>query len=120
MKCTIVLAWHSKLQPRDTPGPVQLKLGAPVLLPNAQIGCFGAITQLKSMARSRADLFDVAAAGPAAGAAVSAVLFTAGLIFSKSSPAVSPHPSSPCVNSTEGGEPQFVVRSRLPQGLERP
>ena len=71
---------------------MQLKLGAPVLLPNAQIGCFGAITQLKSMARSRADLFDVAAAGPAAGAIASAVLFTAGLIFSKSSPPVTPQP----------------------------
>lgn len=61
----------------------KIKLGAPILLPNAQVGCFGAITQLKSLVRNRTDLFDVAAAGPAAGAAVSAALFVAGLALSQ-------------------------------------
>lgn len=62
----------------------QLRLAAPVLLPNFNVGCFGAITQLKSLARNRTDLFDVSAAGPAAGGAISTALFIAGLALTKS------------------------------------
>ena len=61
---------------------MQVKLGPPILLPNAQLGCFGAITQLKSLVRSRSDLFDIAAAGPLAAGILSLGLFGTGLAFS--------------------------------------
>ena len=67
----------------------KVKLGAPVFLPNPQLGIFGAITQLKSMVRSRTDLFDIAFAGPAAGAFVSTSLFIVGLYLTTHSSAVS-------------------------------
>jgi hypothetical protein len=46
----------------------QVKLGPSFLIPNGQIGTLGAVLPLKSAVRKRRDLFDVAAAGPAAGA----------------------------------------------------
>lgn len=72
-----------------SPVALQLKLGAPIFLPNVQLGTFGAITQLRSMARNRTDLLDVSAAGPLAGALVSAVLFGAGLVYSAGGSTVS-------------------------------
>lgn len=51
-------------------------------MPNSNIGTFGAISQIRSLIRSRADLFDVAFAGPAAAAAASAALFVTGLVLS--------------------------------------
>lgn len=60
----------------------QIKLGPPLFVPNSNIGTFGAISQIRSLIRSRADLFDVAFAGPAAAAAASATLFVAGLVLS--------------------------------------
>lgn len=71
----------------------KVKLGAPVFLPNPQLGVFGAITQLKSMVRSRTDLFDIAAAGPTVGAFVSTSLFVVGLYLSTHSSAVRPFPN---------------------------
>jgi hypothetical protein len=56
-----------------------LKAGLPLLVPNGQLGTFGAITQLRSLAPDRAALLDFALAGPAAGAAVAAALFLYGL-----------------------------------------
>ena len=60
----------------------QIKLGPPLFVPNSQVGTFGAVSQIRSLIRSRADLFDVSFAGPAAAAAVSAALFVAGLVLS--------------------------------------
>ena len=60
----------------------QIKLGPPLFVPNSNIGTFGAISQIRSLIRSRADLFDVAFAGPAAAAAASAALFVTGLVLS--------------------------------------
>lgn len=44
-----------------------------------QIGSFGGITPLQSLLKNRSDLWDVAAAGPAAGIAASATLLIIGL-----------------------------------------
>ncbi len=60
----------------------QVKLGPPLFVPNSNIGTFGAVSQIKSLIRSRADLFDVAFSGPVAAAAVSAALFAGGLVLS--------------------------------------
>lgn len=60
----------------------QVKLGPAFLIPNGQIGTFGGVTPLRSLVRSRRDLFDVAFAGPAAGGATALGLFIAGLYFS--------------------------------------
>ncbi|CAG9463210.1 unnamed protein product [Pedinophyceae sp. YPF-701] len=57
----------------------QIKLGPSFFLPNSQLGSFGAVTQLKSLANNYSDLWDVAAAGPLAGALVSLSLFGMGL-----------------------------------------
>ncbi|KAK9822249.1 hypothetical protein WJX81_006259 [Elliptochloris bilobata] len=62
-----------------------IKLGPPLFVPNSNIGTFGAVSQIRSLIRSRADLFDLAFAGPAAAAGVSTVLFVAGLVLSSGS-----------------------------------
>jgi len=59
-----------------------LKTGPSFLIPNGQLGTFGSITQLKSLAKNRTDLFDFAAAGLVAGGSVSLVMFVAGLVAS--------------------------------------
>lgn len=59
-----------------------LKTGTSFLIPNGQLGTFGSITQLKSLAKNRSDLFDFAAAGLLSGGAVSLGLFIAGLVAS--------------------------------------
>ena len=51
------------------PSRLQVKLGPSFFIPNGQIGSFGGVLPLRSMVRDRRDLFDVAAAGPLAGAA---------------------------------------------------
>jgi hypothetical protein len=56
-----------------------LKLGPTFLIPNGQLATFGSITQLKSLAKNRTQLFDFAAGGLGAGAGVSMALFVAGL-----------------------------------------
>jgi hypothetical protein len=56
--------------------------GLPLLVPNGQLGTFGAITQLRSLAADRAALLDFSLAGPAAGGAVAALLFFIGLASS--------------------------------------
>lgn len=72
---------------------MQIKLGPPLFVPNGQIGSFGALSQFKSLVRNRTDLFDLAFSGPAAGCAVSAVLFIVGLVLSGSGlPKVRPQP----------------------------
>ena len=50
------------------PSRLQVKLGPSFFIPNGQIGSFGGVLPLRSMVRDRRDLFDVAAAGPLAGA----------------------------------------------------
>jgi hypothetical protein len=61
---------------------VQVKMGPSFFIPNGVVGCFGSVTPFRSMVPKRADLFDVAVGGPAAGAAVALGLFVAGLAFS--------------------------------------
>jgi hypothetical protein len=41
-----------------------VKIGIPFLIPNGQLGTFGSITQIKSLPKTREDIFDVAIAGP--------------------------------------------------------
>ena len=60
----------------------KFKVGLPLLVPNGQLGTFGAVTQLRSLAEDRQSLYDFAAAGPFAGGAVAAALFLAGLAMS--------------------------------------
>ena len=57
----------------------QVKLGPSLLIPNSQIGTFGAVTAFKSMVRTREDMFDVAVAGPAAGGVTALAVFALGL-----------------------------------------
>ena len=59
-----------------------VKISIPFLIPNGQLGTFGSITQIKSLPRTREDLFDVAVAGPIAGATVAGTLFAYGLALS--------------------------------------
>ena len=63
---------------------MQVKLGTPIFIPNGQIGLFGAVTQLKSLVKNRADMFDIAAAGPVAGGVASLAVFLTGLALSGS------------------------------------
>ena len=59
-----------------------IKTSIPFLIPNGQLGSFGAITQIKSLPKNREDLFDVSIAGPIAGGAVAGTLFAYGLALS--------------------------------------
>jgi len=61
-----------------------VKLGLPFFLPSLQIGSYGSVTPLADFPPSRTRLFDVAAAGPAAGFAVSLVALLAGLALTAS------------------------------------
>lgn len=67
----------------------QIKLGPALFVPNGQIGSFGALSRIRSLIRSRADLFDLAASGPAAAGLVSTILFIVGLQFTNSMPKAS-------------------------------
>ncbi|CAI7878691.1 unnamed protein product [Closterium sp. NIES-54] len=60
----------------------RVRLGIPYLIPNITIGSFGAITQIKSPCPDRTALFDIAMAGPLAGATLSLAMFAAGLALS--------------------------------------
>lgn len=62
-----------------------LKIGTSFLIPNGQLGTFGSITQLKSLAKNRKELFDFAASGLVSGGVVSLALFIAGLMASQAS-----------------------------------
>lgn len=72
-----------------------LKLGPLFLIPNGQIGLFGSITQFKSLAKTREEMFDVAWGGLAAGGAVASMLFLSGLILSmdQANPGLVPVPT---------------------------
>jgi Zn-dependent protease len=59
-----------------------VKISIPFLIPNGQLGTFGSITQIKSLPKTREDLFDVALAGPMAGGLVASALFAYGLMLS--------------------------------------
>jgi len=59
-----------------------IKTGPSYLVPNGQLGTFGSITQIKSLAKNKSDLFDFASAGLLGGFVASLVLFTAGLVVS--------------------------------------
>ena len=60
----------------------EVKIGIPFLIPNGQLGTFGSITQIKSLPKTREDIFDVAIAGPIAGTVVASTLFFYGLALS--------------------------------------
>jgi hypothetical protein len=74
---------------------LQIKLGPSFLIPNSQIGTFGSVTAFKSMVRSRADLFDVAAAGPVAGGITASVFLAIGIVLSSYTDEVSRVSSRP-------------------------
>ena len=74
---------HTHLMPPHCPCVLQVKLGVPLFVPNGQIGLFGAVTQFKSLIKTRTAHLDVAAAGPALGCLASAALFLAGLTLSR-------------------------------------
>ena len=59
-----------------------VKLSPPFLLPAWQLGAFGAITRFESILKNRSVLFDIAFAGPAAGAILSFLFLFSGLILS--------------------------------------
>lgn len=59
-----------------------IKIGPSFLIPNSQLGTFGSITQLKSLAKNRTDLFDFALSGLGAGFITSLVMFITGLLAS--------------------------------------
>lgn len=61
-----------------------VKLGLPFFLPSLQIGSYGSVTPLADFPPSRKHLFDVAAAGPAAGFALSLAAVVAGLLLTSS------------------------------------
>lgn len=60
-----------------------VKLSVPFFLPNWQIGAFGSITRFESLLPTRTALFDIAIAGPLAGAGLSLIMLIAGLILSQ-------------------------------------
>ena len=59
-----------------------IRLSIPFLIPNWQIGSFGAITRFESLLPNRTALFDIAFAGPAVGGILSLVLLIVGLVLS--------------------------------------
>ncbi|PSP17474.1 MAG: site-2 protease family protein [Cyanobacteria bacterium QS_8_64_29] len=61
-----------------------LRMGVPFFIPSAQIGSFGALARFESLLPTRAALFDIALAGPAAGGILSLLLLLAGLGLSQS------------------------------------
>lgn len=61
-----------------------IKTGPSFLIPNSQLGTFGSITQLKSLAKNRTDLFDFAASGLVCGGVASLGMFIFGLVASHS------------------------------------
>ncbi|CAI5986083.1 unnamed protein product [Closterium sp. NIES-64] len=87
----------------------RVRLGIPYLIPNITIGSFGAITQIKSPCPDRTALFDIAMAGPLAGATLSLAMFAAGL-------ALSLPPSGPLAALPGLQESLVQVPSQLFQG----
>ncbi|GIM06679.1 hypothetical protein Vretimale_10954, partial [Volvox reticuliferus] len=65
-----------------------VKLGPSYFVPNLQLGSFGTITPFTSLLKGRTALWDVAAAGPLAGALASAAVMGLGLL--QSSPGLLP------------------------------
>jgi len=59
-----------------------IRLSIPFLIPNWQIGSFGAITRFESLLPNRTALFDIALAGPAIGGVLSIFLLVIGLVLS--------------------------------------
>ena len=60
----------------------QIQLSPPFLLPTWQIGSFGALTRFESLLPNRSVFFDIALAGPAAGALVAFTMLLSGLLMS--------------------------------------
>lgn len=60
----------------------RVKLGPSYFIPNLQVGSFGAITPFKSLLRNHSIMWDVAFAGPLAGALASGALLFMGLMYS--------------------------------------
>ena len=77
---------------------LEINQGAARFFAHGQNGSFGALSRIRSLVRSRADLFDLAVSGPAAAGLVSTILFILGLSFSSSMPKVRPPlPCTPAV-----------------------
>ncbi|GAX77963.1 hypothetical protein CEUSTIGMA_g5405.t1 [Chlamydomonas eustigma] len=60
-----------------------VKLGPSYFIPFSQVGSFGAITPFTSIVKDYKDMWDVAAAGPLAGAMASVAMLAIGLVQSK-------------------------------------
>jgi hypothetical protein len=75
----LAASFAHELGHRLAAGARGVRLGPSYFIPNLQIGSFGAITPFTGLLKNRTDLWDVAAAGPAAGAAVSLGLLAIGL-----------------------------------------
>jgi len=60
----------------------QVRLSLPFFIPTWQIGSFGALTRFESLLPNRNVLFDIAAAGPAAGGLLSLLMLLTGLLLS--------------------------------------
>jgi len=69
---------------RVVAGASGVRMGLPYFLPSLSLGSFGAITRLRSLAANHAQLFDICAAGPVAGAVVALATFLAGLSLTTS------------------------------------
>lgn len=103
----------------------KFRISWPLLVPNGQLGTFGAVTQLRSLAEDRRALFDFAAAGPFAGGAIAAIFFLAGLAMSSggggevdASSALIPVPAALLQGSLLlGGLTQAVVGSGASAGV---
>lgn len=67
--------------------PKNVKLSIPYFIPNTTLGCFGAITQFKSILPDRKTKVDISVAGPVAGAALSFSMFAVGLLLSSNADA---------------------------------
>lgn len=67
--------------------PKNVKLSIPYFIPNTTLGCFGAITQFKSILQDRKTKVDISVAGPVAGAALSFSMFAVGLLLSSNADA---------------------------------
>ncbi|KAJ7971946.1 Peptidase M50 family protein [Quillaja saponaria] len=62
--------------------PKKVRLSIAYFIPNISLGCFGAITQFKSILPDRSTKVDISLAGPFAGAILSSSMFALGLLLS--------------------------------------
>ena len=90
-----------------------VKLGPSFFVPYSQVGSFGAITPFTSVVKDRAQLWDVAAAGPLAGALASMALLAIGLMQSTGGDVAAVDPAA-VVDASAAVTSQLVA---VPSGL---